>query len=288
MRSVPTIHGGPALPSESTVSLWGEGYGLHIKNAEREGVAADSRRTYGGVAGMRLTVAPGVYLGLSVDQSQTHVNAPDVFEQAKFGLTQVGVSGAVESGPWTFSAALLRGVADITSARETIAGPSTAAYKAWQWGSIAAVSYYWTEGDFRIVPRAGADWVRTATDAYTEVGGFDPISSPSSVVNRARIFAGAEFGATSYGETTIFDLSAYARVVDTVLLTSTEVQITFVNGLAPPQLLPGPNEARLGLETGATAWLLITQNFRVYAAYDGRFRDGFVSHGGSVGVDLRW
>ena len=61
-----------------------------------------------------------------------------------------------------------------------------------------------------------------------------------------------------------------------------------LDGLSPPQILPGPNEARLGFDTGVTAWLLITQSFRVYAAYDGRFRDGFESHSGSFGVDLRW
>jgi uncharacterized protein with beta-barrel porin domain len=32
----------------------------------------------------------------------------------------------------------------------------------------------------------------------------------------------------------------------------------------------------------------ITNTTRVYAAYDGKFRTGFESHTGTLGIDVRW
>jgi hypothetical protein len=47
-------------------------------------------------------------------------------------------------------------------------------------------------------------------------------------------------------------------------------------------------ESRLGLDTGVAANLRLSAMTRLYAMYDGRFRQNFTSHTGTLGVEFRW
>jgi uncharacterized protein with beta-barrel porin domain len=61
-----------------------------------------------------------------------------------------------------------------------------------------------------------------------------------------------------------------------------------VSGPATPVTVFGVTEAKYGLETGAGASLRLSPLARLYVLYDGRFRDGFHSNGGTLGLEFRW
>lgn len=284
----PAGGGAPAPPAGPTYRAWSELYGQASQTGAQASFPGDSRRTYGGVGGVAMNVAPGAMLGLSVDQSRTRIDITGLPQHATLDLTQVGVNGAYELGAWTFSAAGVAGFARVDSARDTDSGPATAGYDANVWGAIGEAAYYIALGSARVVPKFGADWTQTRTDAYSEMGGIDAVSVPSAMSDRARIFAGAEIGNTWVTSSTVFDVSGYARVVDIVAQHVPDVTVSAVSGPATPVTVFGVTEAKYGIDAGGTASVRLSPIARLYAVYDGRFRDGFQSHTGTLGVELRW
>jgi outer membrane autotransporter protein len=283
----PNEGGGGAPPSATpSYRAWAEGYGVHARTAAQTDFSGDVRRSIGGVAGLGMTLAPGAMIGLSVDQSHTKADVTDLPQRAKFDLTQIGLNGVYESGPWTFAAAGIYGFARVDSTRDTLLGPATAAYNARLFGAVGEATYYIGLGSSRIVPKFGLDWMRTQTDPFSESGGWDPVSVQDQVAARARAYIGAEIGHTWIMDRQMVDLSAYGRVVDiywrqvpTLVLTSPGFS---------SQIVQGVTESRLGFDAGAMASYRFARNARLYASYDGRFRDGYQSHGGTLGIEMRW
>jgi hypothetical protein len=283
--------GAPAAPAGPTWRAWGELYGQvsHTGAQQQANFPGDSRHTYGGVAGIAMNVTPSATLGLSVDQSKTHIDIVGLPQHASFDLTQVGVNGAYELGAWTVSAAGVGGFARVDSLRnDTLSGAATAAYDAHVWGAIGEAAYYVPLGSARVVPKFGADWTKTHTDAYAEVGGIDAVSVPAATADRTRIFAGAEIGNTWVGSAAVVDLSAYARAVDILSQHVPNVTVSAVSGPATPITVFGVTESKYGADTGASVSLRLSPLARLYAVYDGRFRNGFESHTGTLGLELRW
>lgn len=280
--------GAPAPPAGPTYRAWSELYGQSSQTGARPNYPGDSRRTAGGVAGLAMTVAPGAMLGLSVDQSRTWMDIAGLPQHANFDLTQFGVNGAYEMGAWTFSAAGVTGIARIRSDRDTSSGPATAAYDAALWGVIGEAAYTIALGSARVVPKFGADWTRTRADPYAESGGIDAVSVPSATADRTRLFAGAEVGNTWITAGTVLDLSGYVRVVNIVSQHVPALTLSAVSGPATPVTVFGVTESKYGLDTGAIASVRLSAIARLYAVYDGRFRDGYQSHTGTLGVEFRW
>ena len=280
--------GAPAAPAAPRWRTWTELYGLTSRTGAQVDFPGDSRRSFGGVAGVSLNVAPGATIGMSVDQSRTKIDITGLPQNATLDLTQVGVNGAYEWGAWTFSAAGITGHAGIDSNRSTPSGPALASYHASVWGAVGEASYYVPLGSARIVPKFGADWTRTHADAYSEVGGIDAVVVPSAIAERTRIFAGAEVGNTWVLTNTVFDLSGYARAVDIVQQRVPNLTVSAISGPATPATVFGITEAKFGVDTGAGASLRLSPLARLYLLYDVRFRDGFHSHGGTLGLELRW
>ena len=75
----------------------------------------DQRQTWGGVAGLRRALAPGVNVGFSVDQSRTAIDVPLALQSATLDLTQFGFNASVDKGPWTWAIALVHGFGQINS-----------------------------------------------------------------------------------------------------------------------------------------------------------------------------
>jgi uncharacterized protein with beta-barrel porin domain len=109
--------------SESTepprYRTWFEGYGNSTKNGAIDGFVGDSRKTWGGVAGIGARVAPGINLGFSVDQSRSAIDIPLALQSATIDLTQLGFTASVDSGPWTWATAAVHGFGNIDSRRDT-------------------------------------------------------------------------------------------------------------------------------------------------------------------------
>lgn len=266
---------------------WFEGYGIGSKFDTQATFPGDRRTTWGGVAGIGMEVVPGVTLGLSVDQSRTKVNIISLPQSAVIDLTQVGGNAAFESGPWTLALSGVYGFANVDSRRTESGGVfvDTASYGANLWGGFAELSYLWTSGDWRIVPKGGFDGQRVETNAFTESGGPGTVSGTSQVSSRVRAFAGAEVGHTWFGNGIMFDLSGYGRAVD--ILWQDIGQLN-VSGGGGPASLQGIAESRLGADAGAVATWRLSQATKIYLAYDGRFRSNFTSHAGTVGAEFRW
>jgi uncharacterized protein with beta-barrel porin domain len=282
--------GAPAPPAPPRYRVWTELYGVAANTGAQTTFPGDARRTYGGVAGLAMNVTPNATLGLSLDQSRTRIDVTGLPQHATLDLTQIGVNGAYEMGAWTFSAAGVAGFAGIDSTRGTVTfSPATASYRADLWGAIAEASYYVPLGSTRIVPKFGGDWTQTHADAYLETGGgIEAVSVPPADAHRGRIFAGAEVGNTWISGGTVFDLSAYAKGVDILSQGVPILTVSAVSGPAIPVTVFGVSESKYGIDAGAMASLRLSPISRLYAVYDGKFRDGFQSHGGTLGLEFRW
>lgn len=280
--------GAPAPAAPPRFRAWAETYGLMAHTGAQTDFPGDSRRTYGGVAGLAMNVAPGAMLGLSVDQSRSRIDITGLPQHATLDLTQVGINGAYELGAWTFSAAGIAGFAGVDSSRDTPSGGATASYRAGLWGVIGEASYYIPLGSARIVPKFGADWTQTHTKAYSEAGGIDAVMVPQATAERSRIFAGAEIGNTWVAGATVFDLAGYAKAVDILSQRVPVLTVSAVSGPATPITVFGVAEGKFGLDAGVVASVRLSPIARLYALYDGRFRNGFQSNGGTLGLELRW
>ncbi len=211
-----------------------------------------------------------------------------VGQQATVDLTQLGVNASVDSGPWTFSLAFIHGFGDIHSSRADGGGAITADYGTKIWGAISEVSYYWSSGNWRIVPKIGIDWTRSRNDSFRESGGALPVNATAQAIARVRAFAGAETGYTWFSGQTLYDVSAYGRAVEIVAQNVEPVTVAAINGTAAPRQIPGVFDARFEFDAGASASVRLSNLTRFYAVYDGRFRDGYHAHGATLGVEFRW
>src|SRR5437868_4301050 len=265
---------------------WGEAYGISATTGPLGFYVGDHRQTWGGVAGIGARVAPGVNVGFSVDQSRTAIDVPLAFQSASLDLTQLGFNASVDKGPWTWAVALVHGFGTVNSNRDTGHGFATAGYNALVDGALTELSYYWNIDQSRIVPKAAFEYVRSSTGSFQEVGGFGPVMASGATVERSRVLIGAEVGHYWILDRKILDLSAYGKFVDNVLQNFGAVTVS-IPGFESISV-QGIGESRYGADAGAAASFSLSNNFRLYAHYDGKFRAAYQSHQGTVGLELKW
>ncbi len=271
---------------------WFEGYGINTTTDPQGSFLGDRRKMYGGLAGAGVTVTPGVTFGVSVDRNTTDADLPGA--SGRIDMTQVGAIGAFEKGPWTLGVTVIHGFGDVNSSRFDSGGTSTAAYHARLWGAMAELSYYVAlPNNWRFVPRLTFDWLRSATDAFVETGGTNPLSGSAVTATRIRMLAGGEIGHTWLANTwlggrQIFDFAVYGRLVDNLAQNIGDLIINDTTVITTPQLVTGVRESTLGADAGATFSVKVSQAARLYAVYDGRFRSNLTSHAGTVGAEFRW
>jgi uncharacterized protein with beta-barrel porin domain len=264
---------------------WFEGYGNSTKNGAVGDFVGDSRKTWGGVAGIGARVAPGINLGFSVDQSRSVIDVPLALQSATVDLTQLGFTASVDSGPWTWAIAAVHGFGNIDSRRDTGLGIATAGYNARLDGVLSEISYYWTRDQGRVVPKAAFEYVRARTGSLQEIGGLDPVAATGATVQRARLLIGAEVGHYWIFDRKILDLSAYGKFVDNLVQNFSDITVS----LGPQSItFQGIGESQYGMDAGVSASLSLTNTARLYANYDAKFRNAMQSHQGTVGVELRW
>lgn len=268
-----------------TYRSWFEGYGTSARTDAQGTFVGDKRTTWGGIAGIGMSVAPGFDLGISVDQSRTNIDVPLAFQSAKLDLTQIGVNGAYSNGPWTAAFAVVHGFASVDAQRSTLLGPALSKYNGAIDGVLGELSYYKAFDQYRIVPKINLEYVVAHTDGYQEIGGFEPVSVGSSDGQRARVMAGAEIGHYWIVGQQIVDVSGYGKFVDNFSQTISPVLLSLGNANISVQ---GVRESQYGADTGANISWIINKTARLYANYDGKFRDGFTSQQGTVGVELKW
>ena len=99
LRTNPGGGGASAATETPRYRTWFEGYGNYTKNGPVGDFVGDTRKTWGGVAGIGARVAPGINLGLSVDQSRSAIDIPLALQSATIDLTQIGFTASVDSGP---------------------------------------------------------------------------------------------------------------------------------------------------------------------------------------------
>jgi uncharacterized protein with beta-barrel porin domain len=275
--------------SESTEGprfrTWAEAYGASVRTGAIGDFVGDKRTTYGGVVGFGALLAPGVNVGLSVDQSHTGIDVPLAFQSATLDLTQLGFNASIDQGPWTWAIALVHGFGNIHSSRDTGAGIATAGYNARIDGVLTELDYYWSIEQSRIVPKAGFEYVRASTGSFQEFGGLDPVMANGATAERARVLIGAEIGRYWIFDQKILDLSGYGKFVDNV---AQNFSPTTVSLGAESITVQGIGESRYGADAGASASLSLTNALRLYANYDGKFRAASQSHQGTVGAEFKW
>jgi len=275
--------------SESTDAprfrTWGEAYGISARTGAQGDFVGDRRQTWGGVAGLGARVAPGVNVGVSVDQSRSAIDVPLALQSATLDLTQIGVNASVDKGPWTWAIALVHGFGKINSSRDTGFGTASAGYNAHIDGALTELGYYWSLDQSRIVPKAAFEYVRAATGSLQEFGGLDPVAASGVTLERARFLVGAEVGHYWIFDRKVFDLSAYGKFVDNVAQNFGASTVSLGTESITVQ---GIGESRYGADAGASASLSLNNAARLYVNYDGKYRAAMQSHQGIVGVELKW
>ena len=264
---------------------WGEAYGISATNGTQGVFVGDRRQTWGGVAGIGARLAPGVNIGISVDQSRTAIDVPLALQSATLDLTQLGFNASVDKGPWTWAVALVHGFGNVDSSRNTGLGIASAAYDARIDGALTELSYYWTVDQSRIVPKAAFEYVHSTTGSFQELGGLDPVMATGASVERSRVLIGAEIGHYWIFDQKIFDLSAYGKAVDNVEQNFSSVTVSLGSQSIG---LQGIGESRYGADAGASASLSLTNTARLYINYDAKFRAAMQSHQGTLGVEVKW
>ena len=275
--------------SESTEGpryrTWFEVYGFSGKNGAVGDFVGDSRKTWGGVAGIGARVAPGVNVGFSIDQSRSAIDIPLALQSATLDLTQLGFTASVDRGPWTWATAMVHGFGNIHSRRDTGLGLATAGYGARLDGFLSEVSYYWTRDQYRVVPKGAIEYVRARTGALQEIGGLDPVTATSATVQRARLLMGAEVGHYWIFDGKILDVSGYGKFVDNVVQNFSDITVSLG---AQSITFQGIGESRYGADAGGSASLSLSNTARLYVNYDAKFRAAMQSHQGTLGLELKW
>ena len=197
---------------------WGEAYGITARTEAQGDFAGDQRKTSGGVAGIGATLAPGVNVGFSVDQSRSAIDIPLAFQSATLDMTQLGASFSIDKGPWTVAGAYRPWLwPDRLKARHRRRLLPTSNYNATIDGVLGEIDYYWMQNQSRIVPKVAFEYVRSSTDGFTETGQiFFLVTATGATAERARVLIGAEVGHYWIFDRKIFDLSAYGKFVDNV------------------------------------------------------------------------
>jgi uncharacterized protein with beta-barrel porin domain len=285
LGSNPGGGGASASTEPPQFRTWGELYGLSATTGPLGYFVGDRRRTWGGVAGLGARVAPGVNVGFSVDQSRSAIDIPLALQSATLDLTQLGFNASVDKGPWTWAVAAVHGFGNVSSNRDTGFGIATAGYKARLDGVLTELSYYWSQDQSRIVPKAAFEYVRASTGSLQEYGGLDPVMATGATAERARVLIGAEIGRYWIFDQKILDLSAYGKFVDNVMQNFGAVTVSLG---AQSVVVQGIGESRYGADAGAAASLSLTNTARLYINYDGKYRASMQSHQGTLGVEFKW
>jgi uncharacterized protein with beta-barrel porin domain len=285
LRRNPAGGGASESTDEPRFRTWGEVYGISARTGAQRDFVGDRRQTWGGVAGFGARVAPGVNVGVSVDQSRTAIDVPLALQSATLDLSQLGFNASVDRGPWTWAVALVHGFGKINSSRDTGFGTASAGYNAHVDGALTELSYYWNIDQSRVVPKAAFEYVRAVTGSLQEFGGLDPVMASGATVERSRLLIGAEVGHYWILDRKIFDLSAYGKFVDNVAQDFGAVTVSLGTQSITVQ---GIGESRYGADAGASASLSLSNTARLYLNYDGKFRAVAQSHQGTVGVELKW
>jgi uncharacterized protein with beta-barrel porin domain len=284
-RNNPGGGGASEATDAAQFRTWGEAYGISARTSAQGDFVGDHRQTWGGVAGIGARLAPGINVGLSVDQSHSAIDVPLALQSATLDLTQLGVNASVDKGPWTWAIALVHGFGNINSSRDTGFGMAKAGYSAQIDGALTELSYYWDMSQSRIVPKAAFEYVHASTGSLQEFGGLDPVNATGATVDRSRILLGAEVGHYWIFDQKILDLSAYGKFVDNVSQNFSSITVSLG---ADSITLQGIGESQYGADAGAAASLSLSNNWRLYVNYDGKFRSATQSHQGTVGVEFKW
>ncbi len=284
-RNNPGGGGASQDAAPQTFRSWAELYGINSRTDAQGTFTGDQRRTYGGVGGLGATVAPGLNLGATVDVSNSKIDMPASLQSADLGLTQVGVNASYTFGAWTLAAVYVHGWGNIAAERDTLRGASLSSYQGRLDGALGEVSYYWSSGQSRIVPKLGFEYARAVTDGFRETGGFNPVTGGPVTGDRAKILAGAELGHYFVINGHVLDLSGYGKLVDNVMQNLDPFAITAHGQFISVQ---GIVESRYGADAGAGLSYGLSEALRLYANYDGKFRENFVAHQGTLGLEVRW
>ncbi|OQW54036.1 MAG: autotransporter protein [Proteobacteria bacterium SG_bin9] len=272
-------------PATFPVRAWVEVYGLTSRTGAQGTFVGDKRETVGGVAGFGATIAPNLSVGIWVDQSHTGIDVPLAAQSAKLDLTQVGVNASYTVGEWTLAAAGVHGFGNITGRRATALGFANSGYNGYVDAALAELSYYWSIGQGRVVPKASFEYLRAVTDAFAEFGGSNPVSAGQATAERTRVLIGAEVGHYWIVDRRVIDISAYGKFVDNLHQNISSVQVSLGTNTIAVQ---GVRESRYGADAGASLSVGLTNAIRMYLSYDGKFRNGFESHQGLLGFEVKW
>ncbi len=183
---------------------------------------------------------------------------------------------------------MIRGFADVHTARFDVGEQSSAAYQASLWAAMVELSYYWSLPENSRCSQGHLRLAATRADAFTEIGGSTPITGSAVTATRLRLLVGAELGHSWLVDRRILDFAVYARLVDNLSQNFGTQTVLLANEPSLLLLVLAVRESQLGADAGATLSAKVTDAMRIYIVYDGRYRSNLTSHSGTAGAEFRF
>jgi len=277
----------------SGLSFWGQLYGQHASQDERDGIDGYDANTYGVVVGVDSdNIFDHAVIGLALSYGDTSVKSKDVNDtRTDINSYQIGLYGDYELAPSVFiNGNVAYGYNDIDSTRHDVGGiagvnanadTSADQYTAHvEFGKHFAVQ---EAGAPIITPTVLANYLHLSQDSYTETGaGGANLNVTPDDVNALELGAAVKAKwELKQTDGAILAPSVHAGyrydvIGDTVAATS-----NFTGGGASFDT-QGADPARHILNTGAGVSYSMANDWTLSASYDFEYKEDYTAHSGIV------
>ncbi len=280
---------GPAgsLENPSPWHAWAEGYGYAARQWQSGALPGNVRDAVGVNGGLGYDLLQNFRLGLAFDFGGSKIDSDAVGEHANVNLSQLALYGAWRSGP---SCAAFAATYGWGSASSTVApiglGATASSNQTLTTASLSGETGYHIPMDaFILTPTLGASWTHVETGAFTEAGSALALTGPSDSYNRVKGWLGLQGDASIDLSGSKLALMAYSRALLLGGDHALDLPVTFV-GSTTPLTIDGANTGTFGVDLGAAASYRIAPNAELFATYDLRLRNRFMSQTGSGGLKV--
>ena len=267
--------------------MWLEGYGFLTRTGASGAFPGDHADGGGINGGLDYDFPGGLKLGVAADYDSASIGEGSVGEQANLALTQVGIYGGWRSGS-VFAA--LEGTYGWGSASTSVS-PIGLGMTASSRFDPSAAGVSGEVGDrlsvhgVALTPSVGAAWSHVNSGAFSETGSALDLTGPSRGYDRYQGWLGLDAETILTAGGGALTLRAYGRALALGGDDVVSLPVTFVGGTTM-LAIDGANTGAVGGDLGASADYRIGHNVRVFAAYDARLRERYVSQTGSAGVKI--
>ncbi len=278
------------------VSMWGQVFGRHADQNDRDGVAGYTSDTWGGAVGVDThNLGDHNVLGLAFSYGHTNANSDNSNDTDtdvdSYQLTVYGshdfTQGYYLNGEAAYS------WSNIDRDRHNVGGitglTAHGGYDANTWAVAAEGGRDFRRDGMTLTPNLTANWMSWDPDSYTETGaGGANLMVNGDTLNRFELGAGVKAGWDMKGTQGAL-IKPELRIGYRYALVNDKVEDTaqFTGGGGAFKI-EGADPARSTLDLGATVRLVTTRNWEFTGSYDFNWKSDYTSHAGFLRAAYRF